>query len=483
MSLLKKHQEATETSGYMATKAEDMLRKIDLDDSGACWHVDQLKDIILEESKRLDNLPIEQKKVMPLYGISVGMKDLFCIKNLKTTAGSQILKDFISPYDSTVWATLKEKGVLLGSKLAMDEFAMGSFSNTSFLGKVSLPKHLDRTAGGSSGGSGAALKADLVDFTVGSDTGGSVRLPASFCSVVGYKPSYGAFSRYGMIAYASSLDQAGFLTKSLDDIKYLLDSEISIKDKKDMTSKGLDLTYIKKPQVIGYFPEFLTAQGISPVVAKAYAKCIEDLKKSGTILKEISIPLMEQAAQIYYIIACSEASSNLARYQGVFFGEKLIKEQFTGSFWEQASQYRSKYFGLEVQKRIMLGSYILSAENFTAMYQKACELRIALRQSFQHIFETVDSLVLPVSPMVAPKWEQIEQMTSAQIYLSDFMTVPFSLAGLPALSMPWYQDEQGLGIGIQWVGKTMKDYQLIEEVLLIEEKIGKKDTSPETIKE
>lgn len=474
MSLQTKHLEALETPKYWDSKIENLLHKIKVDVTGSCWHTQELESIILQKKEKLDSLSLDEKSKMPLYGLSIGMKDLFCIKDTRTTAGSKILENFISPYDSTVWSTLESKGGLLAAKLAMDEFAMGSFSNTSYLGKVSIPGFPDRTAGGSSGGSGAALKAGLVDFTVGSDTGGSVRLPASFCSVVGYKPSYGAFSRYGMIAYASSLDQAGFLTQSVEDIKYLLDSRISLKDGKDMTVKGLSLdSKIAKTGKIGYFPSLLNDDSIQKEVRLAYAKCLEEVKAAGFSLEEVEVPYMKEAAQIYYIIACSEASSNLAKFQGVFTGKKLVEENFSGSFWDQAAQYRAKYFGIEVQKRIILGSYILSAENFTAMYQKAAKLRSALKEEFTKVFAKVDSLVLPVSPTVAPLWTQIEQMTSAQIYMSDFMTVPFSLAGLPALSMPWYHDSQGLGIGMQWVGKPMADYELITDVMQIEKLIGK----------
>lgn len=474
MSLQQKHLEALETPQYWDSKIDQLLKNIKTDITGSCWHASELESIILQKKESLEKLSIDEKTKMPLYGLSIGMKDLFCIKGTKTTAGSKILENFISPYDSTVWSTLESKGGLLAAKLAMDEFAMGSFSNTSYLGKVSIPGFPERTAGGSSGGSGAALKADLVDFTVGSDTGGSVRLPASFCSVVGYKPSYGAFSRYGMIAYASSLDQAGFLTKTLQDVKYLLDSGISVKDSKDMTAKGLSLMLQpSKTGKIGYFPSLLNDEAIQIEVRNAYSQCLDEMKQAGFSLEPVSIPYMKEAAQIYYIIACSEASSNLAKFQGVFTGKKLVEENFTGTFWEQAAQYRAKYFGVEVQKRIILGSYILSAENFTAMYQKAAKLRSALKEEFAHVFMKVDSLVLPVSPMVAPLWSDIEKMTSAQIYMSDFMTVPFSLAGLPALSVPWYKNAQGLGIGMQWVGKPMEDYELIEQVINVEHVLNK----------
>lgn len=475
MSLLEKHLYAAEDKDFSQKAAEKIIQSIKEDTTGACWHQEEVFDYTRKQAKDLDSLSREEKIKKPLYGISVGLKDLFCVKHLTTTAGSKILSKFKSPYDSHMWEVLKDKGVLLGAKLAMDEFAMGSFSNTSYLGKVSVPGFPEYSAGGSSGGSGAAVAAKIVDFATGSDTGGSVRLPASFCSVVGYKPSYGVFSRSGMIAYASSLDQAGLLTQSIEDLEYLLSSHITVKDPKDMTSFGLSQyskeSTLSKEWKIGYFPEILEDISVSESVRIAYQKSLERLTLSGAILIPVSIEYMKKAAQIYYIIACSEASSNLARYQGVYFGEKLTEQKYTGTYWEQLAQYRSEFFGIEVQKRIMLGSYILSSENFDSMYQKAVLLRKALKDEFNEIFKQVEQLVLPVSPMVAPTWDKISHMTTAQIYLSDYMTVPFSLAGLPALSLPWFKDKQGLGIGIQFVGNKMSDYELIRRLSTQDQRI------------
>lgn len=462
MSLKEKHEQALSSKDYCSMKAQSIVEKFEKDDSGACWHKEEVKDFMFKQAEQLDSLPLDVKKTLPFFGLSVGMKDLFCIKGLTTTAGSKILDTFKAPYDSFVWSELKNKGVLLGAKLAMDEFAMGSFSNTSYLGKVSIPKLSEHTAGGSSGGSSASVKADIVDFSMGSDTGGSVRQPASFCSLVGYKPSYGVFSRKGMIAYASSLDQAGVITHSLKDLSYLLDEGLGEKDNQDMTSKGLDKVKTQEFRSFGFFESIFTHPGVSEDVKLAYQKSIERLKSQGLKAIRVDIPLMSRAAQIYYIIACSEASSNLARYQGVFFGKKLVEKTREGSYWEQAAQFRSEHLGLEVQKRIMLGSFILSAENFSAMYQKSVSLRQELTQALKSSLQRVDMLVLPSSPYVAPTWSEIETMTSAQIYAADFMTVPFSLAQLPAISLPWYEDRAGLGIGIQCVGNSFQDLALIK---------------------
>lgn len=469
MSLKEKHLQAIETKDYWKNKLDKVIQKTKEDNNGSCWQIDEVKIYAEKQAEELDKLSHEEKSKMPLFGLSVGMKDLFCIQGVTTSAGSKMLETFKAPYDSQVWETLKNKGVLLGAKLAMDEFAMGSFSNTSYLGKTNIPGFKEHSAGGSSGGSGAALMADLVDFTTGSDTGGSVRLPASFCSLYGYKPTYGAFSRYGMIAYASSLDQAGFLTHNIEDLQYLLESGVSEKDTRDMTCKGLNETtgVDKKTMKVGYFPEFLNNEVIDKETREAYQSLLNKVKDRAELVP-VKIDFMNSAAQVYYILATSEASSNLARYQGVYVGHPLVNEKFEGSYWEQCAQYRSKYFGPEVQKRIMIGSYILSAENYALMYEKSVNVRKALTKSIVQTLSELDMLVMPTSPITSPKWEDIDKMTSAQIYMSDYMTVPFSLAGVPVVSVPFSKNKEGLGIGFQFVGSHFKDAQLmldIKEVL------------------
>lgn len=471
MLLSEKHQIALDDSSFLEQQKNIMLQKIQQDNTGSCWHISSLIPKVEEEYAKLIKLNYQEKKSLPFFGLTVGVKDLFCVQNTLTTAGSKILENFISPYDSHVWKTLAQKGSLFGGKLAMDEFAMGSFSNTSFLGRVSIPNYPDHTAGGSSGGSAAALAQGIFDFTIGSDTGGSVRLPASFCSVVGYKPSYGSFSRYGMISYASSLDQAGFFTKNLQDLQYILKQNIALEKSLDPTHNGLSTYYVesKKSFKIGFFPHLFQEQGIQENIKKSYEKTIQTLQSQNVELIPIDIPLMKEAAQIYYIIACSEASSNLARYQGIYFGKPLIEEKNKGTFWEQIAQYRGQYFGKEVKKRIMLGSFILSSENFDAMYKKALLLRDSLTANLENVLKKVDLLILPVSPMTSPKWQDIQHMSDSQIYMSDYLTVPFSLAGLPAISTPDFKDENGLGIGIQWVGQKMKDYQLLHDIMQLKE--------------
>ncbi len=294
-----------------------------------------------------------------------------------------------------------------------------------------------------------------------------MRLPASYCSVFGYKPSYGAFSRHGMIAYASSLDQAGFLTSNFEDLKYLLDAEISTSCQYDYTCVGLKNEATRKSGVkVAYFPSIFESEAISDDVKKEYQAILNSGKgfMGNVEFVPVDVPLMKEAASIYYIIACSEAASNLARFQGVYFGPELVEQGFDGSYWEQCAQYRSKFFGQEVQKRLMLGAYITSSENFGTIYTKAQALRQELTRQLNSILETVDMIVLPTATSKAHKWGDIDKMSSAEIYMSDFLTVPFSLAGLPVVSVPLKRDKNGLGVGIQFVGKKMGDYQLLEDL-------------------
>lgn len=450
MSFKKKHLEAVNTSSWAQKTANSLAEKIMSDSTGAFWHKEESISYMLKQAKELD----EQKEKGALYGVSFGVKDLFTIKGLTTTAGSSMLKNFKAPYTSTLVQDILNHGALMSGRLAMDEFAMGSYSNTSPFGRVSMPGKPEHTAGGSSGGSASAM--NVLDFTLGSDTGGSVRQPASFCGYVGYKPSYHAFSRFGMISYASSLDQAGFFTHNVEDLEYLMNLGLSRADERDTTSFGLTKNKVTGSGKIGFFPEILESD-LQPDVRMAYARTLERFPKDR--LMPIRMKYLKHAIETYYVVACAEASSNLARYQGVYFGEDL--DSYEGSYWDKVAQNRSKHFGIEVQKRIMLGSFITSSENFSAIYEKATGVRKALKQEFYEVFEKVGMLVLPVSPFTAPTWDEISQKSSAEIYMGDFMTVPFSLAGLPALSLPIEKSSSGMPIGMQFVGKAMEDFDLI----------------------
>ncbi len=467
--LEEKHLEFIESEKKLVDETSNLIKKISNDKHNAFWHVKENENFALTEAEKLDALKKDEKISKKLFGLSVGVKDLFMVKDTITTAGSKVLDGFKAPYTSDLWEKLSNSGSLFASKVSMDEFAMGSYTNTSYLGKTSLYNNLEKTAGGSSGGSATSVKSGLVDFSIGSDTGGSIRQPASFSGLVGYKPSYGAFSRFGMIPYASSLDQASFMVNDLLDVKYILNSISLEKDKRDMTHKGLELNFEENKKIkIGYLPILLdNVDGFDEATINVYKKSIEDLKDKAELIP-INIEYLQHAAKIYYIIATSEASSNLSVYQGVFFGNKIVNENFYGDYQEQVSQYRSKYFGKEVKKRIILGSFILSSDNFDDMYLKAISLRDELSEQINKVLSTVDMIILPTSPIVAPKWNDIDKMTSSQIYMADYLTVPFSLSGLPAISYPMNKsnesDLNGTNVGIQFVGKKFKDYQLINDM-------------------
>jgi aspartyl-tRNA(Asn)/glutamyl-tRNA(Gln) amidotransferase subunit A len=479
-SLKEKHLHAIHTQSFYTSSLEQIFDKLMQHESrsgSSVWHTAQIKDTVYAKAKELDAMSLEQRSQKPLFGLSIGAKDLFCITGMKTTAGSKILEDFVAPYTSTVISQIESQGGLITGKTAMDEFAMGSFTNTSYLGKTVIPGYEDYTPGGSSGGSAAALFSDLFDLTIGSDTGGSVRQPTAFCGLVGYKPSYGAFSRYGMISYASSLDQAGFMTKTVEDLDYFISSIDTFADSKDKTCSGISKDFQSKKTdelTFGFFEEFLSSPDIEESIRKQYSEKLEKLKSIGVKLKPIQIDLMQYAAQIYYIIACAEASSNLARYQGVYFGKSLTefisKSGHTSSdYWGLVAGYRSEFFGKEVQKRILLGSHVLSSEKFDAIYKKATMLRKDLSTQIADVLESVDYLILPTFPTQTPQWSAIEKMTTAQIYLADYMTISFSLAGLPVVTVPSTEDfDIKKTTGFQIVGKKFKDYQLIKDALLIE---------------
>lgn len=479
-SFKEKHLEAISKDTFYGSQLDLVFDKFLEHESkigSSIWHTKQIKDIVYKKAYELDSLDLDMKVKMPLFGLSIGAKDLFCIEGMKTTAGSKVLEDFVSPYTSTVISQIESKGGLITGKTSMDEFAMGSFTNTSYLGKTVIPGYEEYTPGGSSGGSAASLFADLFDFTIGSDTGGSVRQPSAFCGLVGYKPSYGAFSRYGMISYASSLDQAGFMTKTVEDLDYLMSSIDTFSDEKDKTCLGFAKEYKpKKSQelIFGFFDEFLSSTDIEDSIKKQYSDQLEKLKSIGVSLKPIKVDLMEYAAQIYYIVACAEASSNLARYQGVYFGKSLTDfisttTQKDSDYWGMVAKYRSEFFGKEVQKRILLGSHVLSSDKFDAIYKKATKLRKDLSAQLNEVLEQVNYLILPTFPTTTPKWSTIEKMTTAQIYLADYMTIGFSLAGLPVVTVPStdiFDIEKTTGFQI--VGRKFKDYQLIKDTLVID---------------
>ncbi len=397
-----------------------------------------------------------------LAGIPTGIKDNLCTKGIRTTCASRILENFIPPFESTVTERLAAAGAVMVGKTNLDEFAMGSSTENSAYQRTANPWDIERVPGGSSGGSAAAVAADECVVSLGSDTGGSIRQPASFCGVVGLKPTYGLVSRYGLVAYASSLDQIGPFGRSVEDTAILLGA-IAGHDPKDSTSLKVevpDYTQFLKPDLKGLRVGVITetfGEGLDPLVAGVVQKAIAQLKDLGAEIQEISCPRFRYGLPCYYIIAPSEASANLARYDGVKYGARQSSAE---NLLEMYTQTRAEGFGAEVKRRIMIGTYALSAGYYDAYYLKAQQVRTLIKQDFEAAFAKVDVLVSPTAPTTAFKAGE-KTNDPLTMYLSDLMTIPVNLAGLPGLSLPCGFDEQGLPIGLQLISNVLREDQLL----------------------
>lgn len=388
----------------------------------------------------------------PLYGVPMAIKDNICTKGVKTSCASKILGDFAPPYDATVVDKLAGAGAVSLGKLNMDEFAMGSTSETSFYGPVKNPWDLDRVPGGSSGGAAAAVAAGMGWYAIGSDTGGSIRQPASYCGVTGMKPTYGTVSRYGLIAYASSLDQIGPLCRDAADCAAILDV-LQGKDARDGTSLDgqyghlLDsLTGDVRGLTIG-LPADCFGDGLDGEVKAAVLAVADVLKARGAEVVELSFPVMEYVVPTYYIIAAAEASSNLSRFDGVKYGWRAEEYEGLADLYRRT---RTQGFGSEVKRRILLGTFVLSSGYYDAYYKKALQVKAVIKNAFDRAFERCDLLLTPVAPATAPRLGE-SLSDPLQMYLSDVYTVPVNLAGLPGLSMPCGFDAKGLPIGAQLI--------------------------------
>jgi len=439
----------------------------------------------LEEAKAIDQKISKGATIesFSLLGIPMGIKDMLCTKGIKTTAGSKMLENFIPPYDSTVVSRLKNQGAILLGKLNQDEFAMGSSSETSYYGPVKNPWNLDCVAGGSSGGSAAAVAAELAQFTIGTDTGGSIRQPAHFCGVVGVKPTYGRVSRYGIVAYASSLDQAGPLAKNVEDAALILETiaghdsmdSTTSQRKKEPWSENLNANI--KGLRVGLVKEYRTDQ-LYPDVEKVYAESIETLKKLGAEIKEISLPLTEFGIPVYYLIASSEASSNLARYDGVRYGHRAEFKNLSAVELEKFyGQTRGEGFGKEVQRRIMLGTYCLSSGYFDAYYNKASQVRRLISNQYQEAFKSCDVLLSPVT--TSPAFKLGERISDPlTMYLNDIFTITVNLAGLPGMSVPFGISKGGLPIGVQLVTAPFEEQKMLNVAYALEMNSNTKGARP-----
>ena len=426
----------------------------------------------LEDAKNKAEEIDKKEKKSKFAGIPIGIKDNICMTGVKTTCASKMLENFVSPYDATVIEKLNSEEVMSLGKLNMDEFAMGSSTENSAIKVTKNPWNLNKVPGGSSGGSAAAVAADMVPWALGSDTGGSIREPASFCGVVGLKPTYGLVSRYGLVAFASSLDQIGPITKDVTDCAMLLNL-IAGHDEKDSTSANRPnedytkaLTGDVKGIKIGVPKEFF-GEGINEEVKKSLEEAIEKYKKMGAIVEECSLDVAKYALATYYIIACAEASSNLGRFDGIRYGYRTknytdLKELFKNS--------RSEGFGPEVKRRIILGTYVLSSGYYDAYYKKAQKVRTYVRKEFEKELSKYDVLLTPVAPTTA---FDIGSKTSnpLEMYLADICTVSINIAGVPAISVPCGVDKNNMPIGMQLVGNRFDESKILNVAYSLEKEI------------
>ncbi|MCE2687429.1 MAG: Asp-tRNA(Asn)/Glu-tRNA(Gln) amidotransferase subunit GatA [Rickettsiales bacterium] len=433
------------------------------------------------EAKKADE-KVAKAEISDLTGVPIGIKDLFCTKNIKTTCGSKMLADFVPSYESTVTQKLLDAGAINLGKLNMDEFAMGSTNITSHFGPVINPykkksSDEDLVPGGSSGGSSCAVSANLCAGATGSDTGGSIRQPASFTNIVGIKPTYGRCSRYGMVAFASSMDQAGVFAKNVYD-GALMQKVVAGFDEKDSTSINIAVPNFEqllnsnlKGINIG-IPKEYRMEGMSSDIEKLWQKGINILKDRGANIVDISLPHTKYSASIYYVVASAEASSNLARFDGVRYGFRGDKENLTlEQFYENN---RAEGFGKEVKRRILTGTYVLSSGYYDAYYKKAQQVRRLILEDFKQAFTKIDAILTPATPNSAFPIDSSKNLTSQdpiKIYLNDMFTIPANLAGLPAMSVPAGFDSDGLPLGLQIISKHFDEQTMLNVALAIEESL------------
>ena len=426
----------------------------------------------ITKAKKFDQKPNFDLK---LPGIPMAVKDLFCTKDIRTTAGSKILENFVPSYESTVTQNIWNEGAILLGKLNCDEFAMGSSNETSYFGNVQNPIDKGLVPGGSSGGSSAAVSAQLTPITIGTDTGGSIRQPASFTGTVGLKPTYGSCSRYGIVAFASSLDQAGPMAQNVEDCA-LLQEVISSYDKKDSTSIDFkrneyskELSKDIKGKKIG-IPKEYRVDGMPKEIEELWQKGIDYAKDCGAEIVDISLPHTNYALPTYYIVAPAEASSNLARYDGVKYGFRAKGENLIDMY----EKTRSEGFGAEVQRRIMIGTYVLSSGYYDAYYLKAQKVRKLIKNDFDEAYKKVDAILTPSTPSSAFKIGE-KKDDPISMYLNDIFTVPVNLAGLPAISIPAGHDAGGYPLGLQIIGKAFKEQEILNLAYAMEDKINFKN--------
>ena len=431
-------------------------------------YLEEAKATAQEVQEKIDN----GEKLGEYAGIPIGIKDNLCMKGTKTTCSSKMLENFVSPYDATVIEKLKDENIISLGKLNMDEFAMGSSTESSYFKKTKNPWNLNKVPGGSSGGSAAAVAANMVPWALGSDTGGSIRQPASLCGVVGLKPTYGLVSRYGLVAFASSLDQIGPITKDVKDSAILL-SLIAGHDEKDTTSEPKekkDYTEALKNDVKGLkigVPKEFFCEGINEEVKKELTKAIETYKELGAEIEEFSLDVAKYALATYYIIACAEASSNLGRFDGIRYGYRTPEYSNLKEIYKKS---RSEGFGPEVKRRIILGTYVLSSGYYDAYYKKAQQVRTLVSNEFSKAFEKYDVILTPTSPVTAFNIGE-KSNNPLEMYLADICTVSVNIAGVPAISIPCGVDSNGLPIGMQLIGNKFEEEKILNAAYTFEQKV------------
>ncbi len=434
------------------------------------------KENALSRAKKVDSIIAGGGSVSDLMGIPLAIKDNICTKDITTTCASKILENYVPIYNASVIEKLESNNYILVGKANMDEFAMGSSNENSYFGPVKNPWDTKRVTGGSSGGPAASVAAGEAICAIGSDTGGSIRQPASLCGVVGFKPTYGMVSRYGLVAFASSLDQIGPLTRDVEDCAMVL-NVISGHDENDSTSINKEVPDYKKfliPDIKGLkigVPKELMVEGIDSEVRDKVLNVVKMAQDMGAEVEEISLPSLKHALSVYYIIAPSEASSNLSRFDGVRYGYRNAN---AGTLREMYRKSRSEGFGEEVKRRIMIGTYCLSAGYYDAYYEKASRVRTIIINDFKKAFSRFDVLLSPTSPTTAFKiGERMDDPLT--MYLSDICTIPVNLAGLPAISIPAGLSADGLPIGVQIIGDILREDNVLRTAYSLEKAIGFKE--------
>lgn len=453
--------------------AEAYLRAIEEKDAAVGAYLTVTRELALKQADLVDEKRARGEKHPALAGVPCGIKDNICTKGTTTTCASKMLENFVPPYDAAVMEKLQGQEVVMLGKLNMDEFAMGSSTENSYYKVTHNPRNLGCVPGGSSGGSAAAVAAGEAAFALGSDTGGSIRQPAAFCGVVGMKPTYGLVSRYGLVAFASSLDQIGPLTKDVYDNAMVLET-ICGHDGRDSTSlpdSKLDLLGNIEDGVKGMrfaLPKEYFSEALNPEIAAAIRAAAHRLETLGAQVDEVSIRELEYALPAYYVISSAEASSNLARFDGVKYG---FRAQNVKEIHDLYKETRTQGFGPEVKRRIMLGSFVLSAGYYDAYYKKALQVRTLLKNAFDQVFAGYDAILAPVAPTTAYRIGE-KTRDPLEMYLGDVYTVPVNIAGLPALSLPCGTDSQGLPIGMQLIGKAYSEPTLYRAGFAFEQEGG-----------